>query len=335
MIDITIGVPTCNRYDYLSHTLLSIALQTYPIKEVIIVDDSDKPIDLRELPIYQYIFRLFDDKGIKWRVLFGARKGQHYSHQLVQEVATTEWIFRVDDDCILEPDVLEKLSLLITEEVGAIAPLVLMPNPATAPLGLKNIITDLNTSNIQWFKGVKTQEAEHLYSSFLYRKGVAKYDLTLSRKAFREETIFTHSIYRAGYKLIVCGEAVVHHFMSSVGGIRSDNKIEDYNHDEGVFQSYLALWGVKDETKFICLDNGIGDHWAFKNILPELKEKYKKIRIACCYPDVFFDDEGVELLSIAEAKLLFGNIDAFNIYKNMIDWNWKGHIIDAYKKLYL
>lgn len=104
-----------------------------------------------------------------------------------------------------------------------------------------------------------------------------------------------------------------------------------------IFQDILRGWNVEKNTdsKFIILDNGIGDHYAFKNILPDLKNRHKHITIACCFPEIFFDETGLELISIQQAKDMFKNIDEYNIYKKMIDWNWKQPLTDAFRKLYL
>lgn len=334
-MDITVGIATKNRYDCLSHCLLSIALQTLKPLEVIIVDDNDNPIDIREIPVYSYCLRLFDDKGIKWKILFGEKKGQHICHQMVQEAAEGDLIFRIDDDEIAEPETLRKLHSEMKDGVGAVAPSVLAPNPQELPLSLKNIIKNLTLPNTQWFKGEGVREAEHLYSCFLYRKGIIKYDTTLSTVAHREETIFSHSIYRAGYKLLVNHNAKVWHWRQETGGIRTFRDPILWEHDEKIFQGYLKLWGVDKNEKMIILDNGLGDHYAFKHILPELKEKYKNIKIACCFPAVFHDDEDLQLISIAEAKLMFGNIDTYSIYKFMTDKNWTSSLTEAFRALYL
>lgn len=335
---ITVGIPTRNRYDSLDKTLLSIALQTHKPHEVIIIDDTEKALDIREIPHYLYILRLLDDKGIKWRVEFGLHKGQHYSHQRVQEIAETDLIFRIDDDEVAEPDVLEKLynTLTADEKCGAVAPAVTLPNPAPLPSGLNNSIQMMDLPNMQWFRGTGVYDADHLYSCFLYRKGIAKYELSLSSVAHREESIFTYSIKRAGYSIAVNMDAHVHHFQESKGGIRTFHDGSLWDHDERIFQGLLNLWGVgTHKRKVIILDNGIGDHYAFKNILPELRSRHSKITIAACYPDVFWDEEGLNLISIAEAKLMYGNIDPYNVYHFMEDHKWEGTLTEAFKALYL
>jgi glycosyltransferase involved in cell wall biosynthesis len=308
------------------------------------VDDSDNPINITTLEIYEYALRLLDEKGIKWRVLFGQKKGQHYSHQTIQEIAEGDFIFRIDDDEMAEPDCLEKLYKLMEYDVGAVAPLVLLPQARRVNINtpghpddlLTNSIADIWQPNIQWLKWRGTKEVDHLYSCFLYRKGIVKYELSLSNKAHREETIFTHSLKRASYKLIINADAKVWHWQKRTGGIRSDDKREDYNHDEGIFAGFLSLWGVaKDERKMVVLDCGIGDHWAFKNILPEMYAKYGKLTIAACFPDVFWDEPDLKLISIQEAKNMYGDITPFQVYKLLWDNKEKIHLIDAFKKLYL
>lgn len=336
---ITVGIPTKNRYDSLDKTLLSIALQTSSPKEVIIVDDTDNPINLTTIPHYEHIFHLFDDKGIKWRVVFGQKKGQHHSHQMVQELAKTDWIFRIDDDEVAEPDVLRKLITVAIqdEKIGAVAPSVTMVNPPPLPNGLRNSIHTVKTSpNMQWFRGEGEYDADHLYSCFLYRKGIIKYDFALSMVCHREETIFSYSLKRAGYKLIVNMDAHVHHFRAKDGGIRTFKDPSLWKNDEHIFNSYLSIWNVDNSSsKMVVLDCGIGDHWAFKNILPEMKKKYSSITIAACFPDVFWDEPDIKLISIADAKNIYGDITPFQVYKLLWDTKEKIHLIEGFRRMYL
>lgn len=336
---ISVGIPTKGRYDLLAQTLISIALQTLKPHEVIIVDDNDEPIDLRNLQNYNYIFKLFDQKKIGWRVLFGQKKGQHYSHQLVQNVAEGDYIFRIDDDCIAEADVLENLSGIFESNLynrksnlGAVAPAVLMPDAKRLPPDAASKIDNLYTPNIQWFISEQYHEdVDHLYSCFLYKKGIAEYELSLSTVAHREETIFSHRIKRAGYGLFVLPDTRVWHFRNPDGGIRAQRDSSLWEHDDKIFQGLLAEWKILDESKIFVLDCGLGDHIVFKKLLPELIKYYERIKIYACFPFVF-DGDNVELGSIQEAKDTFGNIDRFNIYKYMIDTNHKTELIYAFRK---
>lgn len=336
-LPVTVGIPTKNRYETLRLTLLSIAMQNRVPNELIIVDDSDEPLDIRTDQDTFYILKMLNARGVDWKVRFGEKKGQHLSHQLIQRIAKNELIFRIDDDEIAEANVINHLYELMTEGVGAVGCSVLMPDPAPLPAGVENKISlDMSSPNVQWFvfRGIK--EAEHLYSCFMYRRGIAEYETELSTVSHREETLFSYSIFKKGYKLLITGDVKVWHFRADKGGIRTFNNPALWEHDEQIFRSRLIEMGDSDNgKKIIVLDNGLGDHFAFKTILPKLRMRYPELVLATCFPDAFWDYPDIKQISIAEAKLLFGNIDRFNIYKFMIDKRWKGTLVDAFIELYL
>lgn len=327
MKHITVDICTKGRYyTTLPLTLMSVALQSKAPDKIYIYDDNEEKVDLRNIPTYQYIFNLLDKKGIEWEVLFGIGKGQHYGHQKIQELAE-DLVWRIDDDEIAEPDVLESLLEKLTDDYGAVGSLVLDPkakHDGEATGKIQNIYTEPNR---QWLGIIGFQDVEHLYSSFLYRKGLVNYDLSMSPVAHREETMFTHEIFRLGYKLGVVGEVTTWHFRNPEGGIRSSPE-EYFLKDEKHFTEKFNEWNGK---KIVYLDSGKGDHICFKYILPELKKKYKEVVIACCYPEIF---EGENVISLEEGKKLV-DVDRHNIYKFMMDNNWKSELKDAYAKLYL
>jgi len=346
MDQVTVGIPTKGRYHLLAHTLQSVALQTLKPKHVMIVDDSEPGIDMRTSEVHQNMFHLLSARDIDWEVIWGRKLGQHFSHQLVQDRAQTELIWRIDDDEIAEPDVLEKLVRHFKDpKVGAVGGLVIVPPPLPRPANADNVIRDLSLPNLQWFKAPQAKHSpesnilellkvEHLTSTFVYRKGIAKFDLSLSPAAHREETIFTHEIFRAGYELLVDASATTWHFRSPVGGIRAHGQAEFWEGDEAKFQARMREWGIeREQTKLVIVDAGRGDHCLVKSLIPELKERWGKIILATCFPEIMAED-GVEQISIAEAKYRMGNIDWANPYRKAIEWNWKGPFIDVYRKIY-
>ena len=127
------------------------------------------------------------------------------------------------------------------------------------------------------------------------------------------------------------------HFRSEAGGIRSSNFKHYYDNDEKIFNGYLSRWdeGKNQDSKMVVLDNGIGDHYAFKNLIPEFLSRYKEVIIGTTYPEVFYDEPGVRLISIAEAKEMYHNLDGFSVYKFMDANNWDKSLGEAYKELYL
>ena len=299
--------------------ILSVINQTLKPDALVLFDDNDKPTDIRDIQHYAYLLRMLDEKKIKWTVVFGEAKGQHFNHQRANTMGF-KWVWRLDDDTVAEPDVLEKLYHHARDDVGAVGGSILTP-PVPNDIVATGKIENLNTEpNIQWghlnhLKPYQSQEVDHLHCSFLYRAGVVDYDLSLSRVAHREETLFTYGLKRAGYKILVT-PCVTWHLRNAQGGIR-DGQRELYEHDERIFQ-------LKDKT-IVVLDCGMGDHIVFKHVLPEIDNPL----IFSCYPDI------VPGGSIAEATQLLGDIGPYNIYGKMDQWKWTGSLEDAFRKMYV
>lgn len=317
------SVATRGRY----HTTLPLVLnaiinQTRLPDKLVIFDDNDEPQDMRKEMIYQYFFQMLDIKKIAWEWQYAEKKGQHHIHQRANTMGF-DWVWRCDDDAIPEPDVLGNLlGYTSIENVGAIGGSILTPPNLFDTSESTGKIADIQSEpNIQWNYIKKTKEVEHLHCSFLYRAGVHDYNLGLSRVAHREETLFTYGLYLKGYKILTVPHAVTWHMKNPEGGIRSETKREMYEHDEAIFNNIV---GFSDRT-IIVLNSGLGDHIVFNSILGNIRNPV----VFGCYPEI------IPCKSIAEAKALFGDIDQWNIYKKMCEWNWKGSLADAYRKMYL
>lgn len=311
---------TRGRYDStLPLVLWAIANQTRLPDKLVIFDDNDQPEDLRGKNAYDHIFKILFFKGVAWEVVFAPKKGQHHIHQLAN-TSGFEWVWRVDDDCIPEPNVLENLSNYILPSVGAIGGAIL--TGSIAPVEATGRIENIDSEpNIQWGEIKRLQRVDHLHCSFLYRAGVADYHLGLSRVAHREETLFTYELKQKGYDLFVVPNANSWHLKNPAGGIRSEDKAEMFAHDEWIFRNFMDR---RDKT-IVVLDCGMGDHIVFSHVLPEVKNP----EIYTCYPDI------VPGKSIAEAYNLFGDLGKFNIYGKMAQWGWKDSLENAYRKMYL
>ena len=317
------SVATRGRY----HTTLPLVLnaiinQTTLPDKVVIFDDNDEPQDMRNEMIYQYFFQMLDIKKIAWEWQYAEKKGQHHIHQRANTMGF-DWVWRCDDDAIPEPNVLGNLlGYTSIEDVGAIGGSILTPPNLFDTSESTGKIADIQSEpNIQWNYIKKTKEVEHLHCSFLYRAGVHDYNLGLSRVAHREETLFTYGLYLKGYKILTVPHAVTWHMKNPEGGIRSETRREMYEHDEAIFNNIV---GFSDRT-IIVLNSGLGDHIVFNSILGNIRNPV----VFGCYPEI------IPCKSIAEAKALFGDIDQWNIYKKMCEWNWKGSLADAYRKMYL
>ena len=324
MPSVLCSVATRGRY----HTTLPLVLQaiinqTKLPDKLVIFDDNDEPQDMRNEMIYQYFFQMLDIKKVKWEWLFAEKKGQHYIHQKANTMGY-DWVWRCDDDAIPEPEVLQNLYSYATaiDNVGAVGGAILTP-PLNMDCSLSTgMVENINAEpNIQWNQIEKIKEVEHLHCSFLYRAGVHDYNLGLSRVAHREETLFTYGLHLKGYKILTAPHAITWHMKNPQGGIRSETRKEMYEQDEQIFKNII---GYKDKT-IIVLNSGIGDHIVFSKLLVDIPNPV----VFGCYPEI------IPCRSIAEANALFGDLDQWNIYKKMCDWNWKDSLESAYRKMYL
>jgi len=316
------SVATRGRYEStLPLVLEAIINQTKLPDKLIIWDDNDNAEDVREKLFYKYFFQRLTIKGVQWEWNFAHKKGQHHIHQMANTKGY-DWVWRIDDDAIPEPNVLETLSLYAFEGIGAVGGAILTPPLLYNNSGITGKIDNINNeSNIQWNFINETKEVEHLHCSFLYRAGIYDFNLGLSRVAHREETLFTYGLHQKGYKILVVPNANTWHLKNPTGGIRSETSQEMYDHDEKIFQNFLQF---RNNT-IVVLNCGMGDHIVFKHILSNVKNPL----IFSCYPEI------IEGKSIAEAEHLFGDLDQWNIYKKMEQWKWKDSLENAYRKLYL
>lgn len=316
------SVATRGRYHTtLPMVLEAIANQTKLPDKLIVFDDNDKPEDMRNNFIYQHLFNILNRKCVQWEWLFADKKGQHHIHQMANKMGY-DWVWRIDDDAIPEPNVLQKLYFYIDKHVGAIGGAILtLPdnfNTSEVTGKIENIDKE---PNIQWAEIKEVKEVEHLHCSFLYRAGIHDYNLGLSRVAHREETLFTYGLHQKGYAILAVPDATTWHLKNPQGGIRSESNQQLFHHDELIFRNILSY---KNKT-IVVLNVGMGDHIVFKRVLPDIKNA----EVFTCYPDI------IPGRPIAEAMSLFGDIDQWSVYKKMAEWNWTDSLENAYRKLYL
>ncbi len=354
--EVTCVICTKDRYtSSLPLTIQAIINQTKKPKYLWIYDDSDTKRDLFGIELYVNLFKQLDLSRIKWSVKQTNCVGQVVNHQHSFENAPTDLIWRVDDDVIPDADCLELLYYTMVKEglrdiaaVGGIIQTVGIPIYDIKTCGTK--IKDIYTKpNIQWsahnleFPG--QVEVEHLHCSFLYdRRMFDGYNLKLSKVGHREETLFTYQAIKKGYKLLFSPSIRSLHLKQDTGGIRVGTQ-EMFDADEKVFREELnEIFSSVQEPKesqenglkFVYLDCGLGDHFAFINSGVKLANG---CYVACCYPEVF-EELPVNTHSLAEGQEVISkmkmNIEDFNIYKFMWDNNWqdKGTLSEAFKQLY-
>lgn len=361
---ITIDICTKGRYfSTLPLTIQSILNQTILPSEIFIYDDNNEneKIDLRSIPIYRYLFKLMEIKNIEWCVVYGKANGQVSGHQFIKEHAKNDWIFRVDDDEVLESNVLENLcgytedmSTLQIEQlhkdIFIIAPLVLIPSEKPKKLNqckneVVNRIEDYQKSNFQWDYNVYNsgffRYAEHVYSCFLYnRNKCLDFYVNLSKVGHGEETIFSYRNYKHKRNPVIDVNSIVWHYRNPEGGIRNNDK-ELFESD--AIKTKKVIDDLKDWNgeRIIIISGGIGDHFAFRNSIDieVLKKKYGEIWLALAHPDTFYDVD-IKKISIEKAMNILSErvVDKYNVYRYMIKNNFDSNgksIIDAYREIWL
>jgi len=343
--DVLCVVPTRNRYDStLTLTLNAIAMQTKKPDKIIVYDDSDGKIDMRTHPTLGKAIQQIEDNNILWEVLFNQERGQVWAHRHSLETSY-KYIWRVDDDLVPKPDVLELLHSTIKERGGAVASAVRnLGSPIiNKPDGIANTI-DTPYINEQWFKSSGITRAEHLYSTFLYEREKALkaggYEKRLSSVGHREETILTHRMHRAGYPLWINHDAVCYHYRMPHGGIRDEKNKEKFEADETIFNEIYEGWGYKNyETHVLTLTHGLGDNFAFKKVLKEMLVKYPNRRyvVGVSFPNAFYDiaDDRLKIVPTYIAEMAGAIKDEHSVYAWCIRNNWKGTLQDAYRRMYL
>ena len=272
---IEIVIPTKNRYEFLALVLQSLTNQTYKEWDLLIIDDTDKPFDINNLPFIFPFLRWMEHNKHDWRLLFGRKAGPHKSHQLSLEQSRSNYILRIDDDCIIKESYIEELvkSMLSKEHCGAVGGIIIDPSksniiqmmPKDADLTKEfsgNIWEDeqsnpYHSPSLQWFYHLDDtlKPVQHLHSSFLYKKAAALAvggweDMNLSRVGMTEETWFSYKLFKAGWSLYVAPRAIAWHLKSPSGGVRTDQEKEDlsklYYNDRAIFAEWYK--GLKNDT---------------------------------------------------------------------------------------
>lgn len=346
-LTVTAEISTKDRYTTtLPMCIAAILMQTHKPDKLVIYDDGEQK-DLRELPPFDGLLQLALDLGIEWTFYSTERKGQVANHQHALDNATTDLIFRIDDDVILEPDCLEKLLAGMVDDVGAVAPLIHHPGGVTPlPANVDGSLNDIALGvNVQWFDLIPTGaiEVEHLNNSFLYRVSAARkaggYPRNLSVVGHREESIFSHNIKRSGKRLLVVPCAKAYHLRQSTGGIRSVSDTSLWAHDEEIWQQYLGSIGRDaPDAKMIVADMGLGDHLLLRALLiDEFSRKFpnRKWTIAACYPETLQDIPNVSIISIADAKTIIG--DRYGEF-SLFEYGWHHgngrHVLDVMREFW-
>lgn len=353
-VSIGVEISTKGRYfDSLPMSIMGIINQAFKPQSLTIYDDNDSPTDLRTVAIYQNIFNTLSLNGINWRIIYGNKSGQVANHQKALSEITEKYIWRIDDDEIPNFDCLQYLLETITKDnnIGAVGPLVWNPIKPIVPLpefALSRLEPCIEHTSVQWYSFDEIMEVEHLHSTFLFDRRIAKefgYPVGLSVVGHREETMFTYRFIIKGFKLLVDPRAKTMHFQNKDGGIRSGNTDDLWRHDESVFLKFLKSIGREPKVdKVMVFNSGLGDSIVAIPVIGEVLEKYKDVEIKVFVSqksvipiiiERYGTNKRLKVYHTAGMETIL-NPTAFNIYGYMPSRKWENKpMIEAYREFYL
>jgi glycosyltransferase involved in cell wall biosynthesis/GT2 family glycosyltransferase len=257
---IGVSIATRDRLEYLLMILGALLAQTRRPDEICIVNDSDAPYE-KDSHAFSAMVLHYRRVGIPIHLLAGTGQGASPNHQRALERLETDLILRIDDDLVPAcADFLERLARHIEgkSDVGAVGGSYprstegrtrqysaekMMP-------GMTNRVDDMLQGQVglqfrRWSDEALVP-AEHLYSSYLYRRGalaaVGGFASCYSRFGQREETDASVRLHLlGGLKLLVDIQALAVHFEAS-GGRRPETSRENWTHDEQVFLQRYHTW---------------------------------------------------------------------------------------------
>jgi ADP-heptose:LPS heptosyltransferase/GT2 family glycosyltransferase len=259
---LAVAIPTRDRPESLARLFESIGRQVILPDRILIVDDNREPLRVM-------IPRL----GVPVDVIRGVRRGPARAHQLALEyllrlpdAERPDLILRLDDDLVLESrDFIRRVRriMFLRPEVGAAAGVYPQPGSdrrvpierigATGySLTIEGMLRGEDSAQFHRWSETRIVEAEHLYSSFIYRReaavAVGGFATWYSDQAQREETDFTHRLYLAGWKLLVDTGSVARHERAAVGGLRGVAREELRRADEALFIERLRGGALAKEA---------------------------------------------------------------------------------------
>lgn len=315
----------------------SIISQTYRPTEMVIYDDGEQQ-DLRGNSLYYNLFKTLDLLGIQWSVAFGEKRGHNRNLEKAIEKSKSDWIWKLGGGHYPEPDALHRLVSNIDDRTGVVGGCFLEPmDSRKCPDWLTNNIDEAHYSpNMQIFlhDSKESKKIDYLEENFIVRKEAAKGIVIsdFSPAGNRCNVAFTYEIKKRGFDIIFDSNSICW-YMGITENELKDVKKEDYwKHDKKILLEKLKKLEVRPKNgKLFVLNCGIGDHIAFRMILPEIEKKYDDLVIAACYSEVI-QDYGIEkIISLSEAdKLANYKSEQLNIYCWMINHNWKGKLKDAF-----
>ncbi len=259
---ITIHVATRNRHTELALLIQSLRTQTYTAWDIVIIDESKLMITashvlthlINRIKLENHCVKIYHNPSPS-----GVCDARNLA--IKHDYFNNDYICRLDDDVIIEPDYLEKLVNVINEGydiASGVTPLVgtiefKRSIKHISPIINKKILDD--EGNITYYGddcGYSYNEhailpAHEFRSNALMKKEVAdkiKYPRNLSPVGFREECFYSFKSQIAGFNIGVDTQAIAYHLVSPAGGCRFPDYADKVNSDH----TYFIKW-VKQKFK--------------------------------------------------------------------------------------
>lgn len=229
---IEIGFGTLGRWENVAVVLSSLMTQTYENWDLTIIDDSPSPVDLRDShSAIANFFKLMEEKGHRWQVFVGAKKGPQWARQKILDNSRSPLTWIIDDDFFFMPNTMEILhDVFRDKKVGCAGALIWTPGTPRnfLPPNWKEV-KELNGKVLPWIgygcdqhyvihaSAPNIKEVEHLCGSVMFRTSIGKkwgWNLNLSRFGYTCENEFTYRFFKSNYKCLLVPEAIMFHFQT-------------------------------------------------------------------------------------------------------------------------
>lgn len=251
--NISIHICTRDRATEVFGLLQSLRTQTYQNFNILILDDGSN-VPLQNFYFIMYLINRLkyeghDVKLIRNDLPSGVSNARQQLVDFNMENGSEEFICRLDDDVIIEPDYLEKLLEVITAGYdlasGITTPFVnpdfkrennfVHPIIGRCVLDKEGkLIMNMDDCGMEYLNE-EILPAHHfrscaLYKRELHEKGV-NYKSRLSNNGFREEQIFSFKAILKGFKIGVHTTANARHLMTPSGGERDTMNMTQFNQE--------------------------------------------------------------------------------------------------------
>ena len=236
---VSVVIPSRERKKILIQTIDTLKNQTFKDFEVIVVDQSEEPIERHELP-----------EKLDITILPDKHYGQPQAKNIGLRKAKGQFIIFLDDDVICPPELIEAhVKNYADKEIAGVAGRVLEENmpKGKGPVGKISRYDLSMTHNFNsttrcfvdhavgcnWSARKKVLEESHGFDENLYPgRGTA----------FFEETELCFRLKKAGHRLVFDPEATVEHLRAKQGGARVKSDAE------------FSYWLYRNKTYFFLKD---------------------------------------------------------------------------------